>query len=85
LGAPYNSSKGRAGGGLGLFLSVNVARTLGGRLSARNLPAGGAAVTITLPLAAIAIDEPLDDPLDGRDDDRRHDGRDRGQEHHDER
>lgn len=85
LGAPYNSSKGRAGGGLGLFLSVNVARTLGGRLSARNLPEGGAAVTITLPLAAIAIDDPLDEPLDARDNDRRHDGRDRGQEHHDER
>ena len=33
LGTPYNSTKGRAGGGLGLFLSVNVARTLGGRLA----------------------------------------------------
>ncbi len=30
LGKPYQSSKGRPGGGLGLFLVVNVARTLGG-------------------------------------------------------
>lgn len=56
LGAPYNSTKGRPGGGLGLFLSVNVARTLGGRLAARNRPQGGAIVTMTLPMSAIAID-----------------------------
>lgn len=55
LGTPYNSSKGRPGGGLGLFLSANVTRTLGGRLSARNLPQGGAEVTIRLPLSALAI------------------------------
>ena len=61
LGTPYNSSKGRPGGGLGLFLSVNVARTLGGRLQAENRPQGGAVVTVTLPLAAIAIEEPDDD------------------------
>jgi two-component system sensor histidine kinase RegB len=62
LGSPYNSSKGRPGGGLGLFLSVNVARTLGGRLDARNRPQGGAMVTVTLPLAGIAIEEgPYDD------------------------
>lgn len=61
LGTPYNSSKGRPGGGLGLFLSVNVARTLGGRLQAENRPQGGAMVTVTLPLAAIAIEDPDDD------------------------
>ena len=61
LGTPYNSSKGRPGGGLGLFLSVNVARTLGGRLQAENRPQGGAVVTVTLPLAAIAIEDPDDD------------------------
>ena len=61
LGTPYNSSKGRPGGGLGLFLSVNVARTLGGKLQARNRPQGGAVVTLTLPLAAIAIEENGDD------------------------
>ncbi|KQZ56519.1 MULTISPECIES: ATP-binding protein [unclassified Lysobacter] len=61
LGTPYNSSKGRPGGGLGLFLSVNVARTLGGRLTARNQPQGGAVVTVTLPLSAIALEEHGDD------------------------
>lgn len=64
LGTPYNSTKGRAGGGLGLFLSVNVARTLGGRLAVRNLPQRGAAVTVTLPLAAIVIDDHVDDDHD---------------------
>src|SRR6185295_6117904 len=48
LGKPYQPSKGRPGGGLGLFLSVNVARTLGGTITARNRPEGGAEVLITL-------------------------------------
>ncbi|WP_345776566.1 ATP-binding protein [Pseudoxanthomonas sp. PXM02] len=61
VGTPYNTSKGRPGGGLGLFLSVNVARTLGGSLTAKNRPQGGAVVTMTLPLAAIAIEEDDDD------------------------
>jgi two-component system sensor histidine kinase RegB len=55
LGKPYQSSKGRPGGGLGLFLVVNVARTLGGSVTARNRPEGGAAVQLTLPLAAITL------------------------------
>jgi two-component system sensor histidine kinase RegB len=57
LGKPYQSSKGKPGGGLGLFLAVNVARTLGGSVAARNRPEGGAIVTLTLPLAAITLDE----------------------------
>lgn len=57
LGKPYQSSKGKPGGGLGLFLSINVARTLGGHLEARNLPGSGAAVTLTLPLSSLALDE----------------------------
>lgn len=61
LGAPYNSSKGRPGGGLGLFLSSNVARTLGGTLTARNRSHGGAAVTINLPLSALTLEERRDD------------------------
>lgn len=64
LGTPYNTSKGRPGGGLGLFLSVNVARTLGGSLTAKNRPQGGATVTMTLPLAAIAIEDEHDDDQD---------------------
>jgi two-component system, sensor histidine kinase RegB len=62
LGTPYNSTKDRPGGGLGLFLSVNVARTLGGTLIARNRRQGGAIVTMTLPLSAIAIETHDDDP-----------------------
>jgi two-component system, sensor histidine kinase RegB len=53
FGEPYQSSKGQPGRGMGLFLSVNVARTLGGRLQARNRGEGGAAVTLTLPLASL--------------------------------
>ncbi|MET3132061.1 two-component system sensor histidine kinase RegB [Oxalobacteraceae bacterium GrIS 1.11] len=55
FGKPYQSSKGRPGGGLGLFLAVNVARTLGGTVTARNRAEGGAAVLIKLPLGAIAL------------------------------
>ena len=57
LGKPYQSSKGRPGGGLGLFLVFNVARTLGGSVRAENRPEGGAMVTLTLPLAAIELEE----------------------------
>ena len=57
FGKPYQSSKGRPGGGLGLFLVVNVARTLGGTVAARNRPEGGAIVELTLPLSAISLEE----------------------------
>lgn len=53
LGKPYQSTKGRPGGGLGLFLSLKVARTLSGSLVAKNLSFGGASVTIRLPLSAL--------------------------------
>ncbi|WP_409242018.1 ATP-binding protein [Curvibacter microcysteis] len=57
IGKPYQSSKGRLGGGLGLFLVVNVARSLGGTVSARNRPEGGAVVTLKLPLGALTLDD----------------------------
>ena len=57
FGKPYNSSKGKPGRGLGLFLTVNVARTLGGTVAASNRPEGGAAVQLSLPLEAIAVEE----------------------------
>jgi two-component system sensor histidine kinase RegB len=57
IGKPYQSSKTRPGAGLGLFLVVNVARTLGGRVNAANGAQGGAIVKITLPLAAVTLDE----------------------------
>lgn len=58
IGVPYQSTKGRPGGGLGLFLSMNVARTLGGSVTAENLPSGGAKVTISLSLPDISLPEP---------------------------
>jgi two-component system sensor histidine kinase RegB len=66
LGKPYNSSKGRPGGGLGLFLVVNVARTLGGAVAAANLLEGGACVTIRLPLAAMALNGATEKDSDAR-------------------
>lgn len=54
LGTPYRSTKGR-GGGLGLFLVVNVVRKLGGSVTARNRPEGGAVVTLNLPLETLKI------------------------------
>ena len=53
LGTPYRSSKNRPGGGLGLFLVVNVARKLGGTVVAQN-DVTGARVTLTLPLATLS-------------------------------
>jgi two-component system sensor histidine kinase RegB len=63
LGKPYQSSKGRPGAGLGLFLVANVARTLRGSVAAENRPDGGAMVTLRLPLQAIAL---KDGALGGR-------------------
>ncbi len=58
FGRPYQSSKGRAGRGLGLFLVVNVVRKLGGMVEARNRTGRGAIVTLRLPLTALAIGAP---------------------------
>lgn len=52
LGTPYQSTKGR-GGGLGLFLVVNVVRKLGGSVTARNLAEGGAVVSLHIPLETL--------------------------------
>lgn len=57
IGKPYQSSKGKAGAGLGLFLVVNVIRTLGGTVAARNSDSGGAIVTLTLPLAGLKLNK----------------------------
>jgi len=56
LGEPYNSNKGKPGGGLGLFLCVNIARTLGGSITAQNLLSGGASVTLSLALSALELE-----------------------------
>ena len=54
LGTPYQSTKGR-GGGLGLFLVVNVVRKLGGSVTARNLSEGGAIVSLSIPLETLTM------------------------------
>jgi two-component system sensor histidine kinase RegB len=60
FGKPYRSSKGRPGGGLGLFLVVNVARKLGGVVTAENTEIGGAEVTLTLPVTSLSPEEKSD-------------------------
>ena len=61
VGKPYRSSKGKQGGGLGLFLVVNVVRKLGGRVNASNSAEGGAMILLRLPLATLALEEGKND------------------------
>jgi two-component system sensor histidine kinase RegB len=61
FGKPYQSSKGRPGGGLGLFLALNVARQLGGSIVARNREPSGAVVTMSLPLSPLTLSEAGDE------------------------
>lgn len=59
FGKPYQSTKkGRPGRGVGLFLVVNVVRSLGGSIQAGNRKHGGAEVRIRLPLASITLEKP---------------------------
>ncbi|MAW99428.1 MAG: histidine kinase [Sphingomonas sp.] len=57
LGKPYQSTKGRRGGGLGLFLVVNAMRKMGGWVDARNAERGGAVVTLIWPLDMLEWNE----------------------------
>ncbi len=63
FGRPYQSTKGRPGSGLGLFLALNVTRALGGNISAQNREQGGAVVTLRLPLAELALEPPLEESV----------------------
>ena len=66
IGKPYQTTKHRPGAGLGLFLAVNVARSLGGSIEIGSRRGGGALVRMILPLATIAIDYgALDDDVSG--------------------
>ena len=53
IGRPYTSTKGRPGGGLGLFLVFNAVRKLGGEVTVRNRNEGGAEVRLSIPLNTI--------------------------------
>lgn len=53
FGQPYRSTKGKPGGGLGLFLLANMIRKLGGQVLAQNRPEGGAVICIILPLETL--------------------------------
>ena len=55
LGTPYLSTKPGPQRGLGLFLSINVARTLGRTVTAYNQQ--GAVILIRFPLSALAMDD----------------------------
>ena len=57
FGKPYQSTKGRSGSGLGLFLVVNVLRKLGGTVVARNGHEGGASVELCFPIGALSIED----------------------------
>ncbi|GAA5234081.1 HAMP domain-containing histidine kinase [Verticiella sediminum] len=57
VGKPYQSTKGTPGRGLGLFLVLNVARTLGGGLTVSNHAEGGARVQLWLPLTALRLEK----------------------------
>lgn len=57
VGRPYQTTKDRGSGGLGLFLAVNVLRKLGGEVAVDPAPTG-TRVMLTLPIAALAL-EPI--------------------------
>lgn len=62
---PFVTSKSEAGGtGLGLAISRRLARAMGGELTARNRPSGGAAFRLTLPLAPQSPLSPAPDASD---------------------
>ncbi|MGE4323042.1 MAG: ATP-binding protein [Sphingobium sp.] len=61
FGKPYRSTKGKQGGGLGLFLVVNVVRKLGGHITASNGADRGAMILLYLPFATLALEAPVDE------------------------
>jgi two-component system sensor histidine kinase RegB len=56
FGKPYQSTKGQAGHGLGLFLVVNVLRKLGGTATPSNRLDGGATIELRFPLEAVSLE-----------------------------
>lgn len=57
FGKPYQSTKGKVGGGLGLFLVMNIVRKLGGTVTAENGEERGAVVTMKIPMDALSMED----------------------------
>jgi len=55
---PFFSTKGEKGTGLGLWVSLGIAQSHGGRLQVRNQPGGGTVFSMTLPIGGPPTDAP---------------------------
>jgi len=55
---PFFSTKGEKGTGLGLWVSLGIAQSHGGRLQVRNRPGGGTVFSMTLPIGGPPADAP---------------------------
>jgi PAS domain S-box-containing protein len=55
---PFFSTKGEKGTGLGLWVSLGIAQSHGGRLQVRNQPGGGSVFSMTLPIGGPPTDAP---------------------------
>ena len=53
---PFFSTKGEKGTGLGLWVSLGIAQSHGGRLQVRNRPGGGTVFIMTLPTGGPSVD-----------------------------
>jgi signal transduction histidine kinase len=53
---PFFSTKGEKGTGLGLWVSLGIAQSHGGRLQVRNRPGGGTVFSMTLPIGGPSAD-----------------------------
>ena len=53
---PFFSTKGKKGTGLGLWVSLGIAQSHGGRLQVRNRPGGGTVFSMTLPIGGPPAD-----------------------------
>ena len=53
---PFFSTKGEKGTGLGLWVSLGIAQSHGGRLQVRNHPGGGSVFSMTLPIGGPSTD-----------------------------
>ena len=55
---PFFSTKGEKGTGLGLWVSLGIAQSHGGRLQVRNRAGGGTIFSMTLPIGGPPADAP---------------------------